>query len=99
MALTLVCALGAAPALAQDQVPPGAAPEANDLSRGADMLSQGMGLILRGLMDELDPVAEGWVKLLEMLDDFTAYEMPEMLPNGDILIRRKVPLEPGEVDL
>jgi len=39
-----------------------------------------------------------------MLNDFSAYEMPEMLPNGDIIIRCKAPLVPdtsedGEVDL
>ena len=96
---TMLCTALAAPAMAQDGAAPETPPAENDLSRGAEMLSQGMGLILRGLLDELDPVAEGWVKLLEMLDDFTAYEMPEMLPNGDILIRRKVPLEPGEIDL
>ncbi len=72
-------------ALAQD--------EQNDLSQGAQLLSEGSRLILRGLLDELEPAAEGWAKLMEMLNDFSAYEMPEMLPNGDIIIRRKEPFE------
>ena len=28
-----------------------------------------------------------------LMDDMTAYERPERLPNGDIIIRRKTPLE------
>ena len=75
-------------------------PEAGDpLSRGAELMREGMGLILRGLRDELEPMtddlAQGWARLVELLDDFSAYELPEVLPNGDIIIRRKVPLEPA----
>ena len=29
--------------------------------------------------------------LYRLIDDFDAYEMPERLPNGDIIIRRKPP--------
>lgn len=71
-----------------------------DISRGAELLSDGARLLLRGLLDELQPVARGWSELVEMLNDFSAYHLPEMLPNGDVIIRRRVPLLPdGEIDL
>ena len=69
--------------------------EDDSLSRGAELLSEGMGLIFEGLRQQMEPAAEGWSKLVEMLSDFSAYELPEMLPNGDIIIRRKEPLDPG----
>ena len=73
-------------------------PDAGDpLSRGAEMMREGMGLILRGLRDQMQPMtddlAQGWARLIELLGDFSAYELPEVLPNGDIIIRRKVPLD------
>ena len=76
--------------------------ENRDMTRGAEMLRQGMGLMLEGLLNEMRPTAEdladgwveGWGKLVEMLNDFSAYEAPVFLPNGDILIRRKEPLVP-----
>ena len=52
-------------------------------------------------MSQLGEFAEGWMKrfadkmspmveqLKDMVDDLNAYEAPEMLPNGDIIIRRK----------
>ncbi len=106
--LGLLALLALAPmgALAQAEPPaPEGAQEDDALSRGAELMRQGMGLLLRGLREELEPMADelaqGWAELVEMLGDFSAYEMPQMLPNGDIIIRRKVPLEPGqgEIDL
>jgi len=84
-ALGLALALALAPAAlpAQDEAPPPANPE---LSQGAQKLSEGMKLLLRGLLAE---GAEGWDKLIDWLDDISQYEAPEKLPNGDIIIRRK----------
>ena len=109
-ALIAMLAMAPVPALAQE--------ENNDLSRGTELLREGMGLMLQGMLDEMRPAteglaegwAEGWGKLVELLADFSAYEAPEVLPNGDIIIRRKEPLLPenplenvpdeaGEVDL
>lgn len=84
--------IAASPVLVEDGAPQGNP----DLSQGAEQLSQGMKLLLRGLLAE---GAEGWDDLLNWLDDLSQYEAPERLPNGDIIIRRKVPLEPDEVDL
>lgn len=63
---------------------------AGDLSEGLDLLSEGTRLLMEGLMQELAPALEG---LREGLDDLSVYHPPEMLPNGDIIIRRKTPLE------
>ncbi len=57
-------------------------------------------MLLEGLMQEIGPA----LKDLEgKIDDLNAYYPPEVLPNGDIIIRRKVPLAvpapEGEVDL
>lgn len=71
-----------------------------NMSEGLDLLSEGTRLLLQGLMDELGPALEG---LREGLSDLDAYHPPEMLPNGDIIIRRKRPLgeeiPEGGVDL
>ena len=52
-------------------------------------------------MEQLGDIAQSWMKrfadrmapmvgqLKEMVDDLDAYEAPEMLENGDIIIRRK----------
>ena len=52
-------------------------------------------------LQKLGEIAQGWMKqfadrmspmveqLKEMVDDLNVYEAPEMLPNGDIIIRRK----------
>lgn len=90
-ALALVAALAVAPTatLAQDEAPSTGNPE---LSEGAQKLSEGMKMLLRGLLAE---GAEGWDKLVDWLDDINQYEAPEKLPNGDIIIRRK-PTPPGE---
>lgn len=67
---------------------------------GVDLLSEGTRLLLRGLASDLAPMMQ---QLRGMVDDVTAYHPPEVLPNGDIIIRRKVPLGPppaeGETEL
>lgn len=42
--------------------------------------------MLRRFAETLDPMAE---RLRALIDDLDAYEAPERLPNGDIIIRRK----------
>lgn len=79
----------ALPATAQEAEEPG-------IRDGLGMLSEGSRLILEGLMDEMRPFVEDqMIPLLQdlngMIDDMSAYHAPEILPNGDIIIRRRVP--------
>lgn len=88
--LTLCFAL-AAPAAAQDET---------DTQRGFDLLREGSRLILEGILDDMRPMMEEARPFFEeemlpfleslgsLIDDLSAYEMPERLPNGDIIIRR-----------
>ncbi|WP_293452155.1 hypothetical protein [Planktotalea sp.] len=90
----------------------------NLMERGARLLFEGlvqdMEPALRemdGLMDQLEPALRGFVEnmgpalgdFLGQFDDFSKYHAPEILPNGDIILRRKSPEEmtppEGEVDL
>lgn len=83
----LIAALAfAAPAVAQD----------DGVEEGVDLLSEGTRMLLRGLMDEIEPALR---ELRGALQDLDAYEAPEILPNGDIIIRRKEPLDPGDVEI
>jgi hypothetical protein len=65
---------------------------AQEDERGVDLMSEALKLFMRGLMEEMEPAMEGMEGLLE---DLSAYHPPEILPNGDIIIRRKVPVERG----
>lgn len=69
--------------------------------RGRDLMAEALRLFMKGLLEEMEPAVDG---LEGLLDDLGAYHAPEVLPNGDIIIRRKRPLEPeigeeGEVEL
>ncbi|MDU8926646.1 hypothetical protein RXV86_04535 [Alisedimentitalea sp. MJ-SS2] len=88
---------------------------AGDTEEGFSLMEEGAKLVLRGLMQEMEPAMEdlrrfseeiepGFRQLMEemgpalvtlmgKIDDFTAYHPPEILPNGDIIFRRKTPLE------
>jgi len=114
--LLVALALTLSPAQAQDgDVDPKA-----DVEQGFSLLEEGTRLLLRGLIDQVEPelrdmMAEVEPQLRAMMDEFgpamrelgakigdlSAYHAPVVLPNGDILIRRKVPLVPqnGEIDL
>ncbi|MDQ2088333.1 hypothetical protein [Marimonas arenosa] len=113
----LVCLLAAAPATAQDEsdglslMEEGARllfrglmqemePALDDLRKFSEEVEPG----LRQMMQEMGPAL---ADLIAKIDDFTAYHPPEILPNGDIIMRRKSPLEReqdkvekgGEIDL
>ncbi len=89
-ALALAIALGATPLAADSSE---TSPSNPELAEGVEMLSEGFRKMFRGLMDELEPAGEaaeqGWNDLVDWLGDLSAYEAPEQLPNGDIIIRRK----------
>ncbi|NDW46882.1 hypothetical protein [Ruegeria sp. PrR005] len=77
------------------------------MERGAELflkgLQQEMEPALRDLRDMAGTVGPSVLSFLEQMgpaiadladrvEDWSVYEMPEMLPNGDILIRRKPPV-------
>lgn len=74
---------------------------------GPSLMERGLRMFMDGLLTEMEPalrdlegLAEGTRPLLDRMqeqlgaamDELDAYEAPEILPNGDILIRRKAPL-------
>lgn len=79
------------------------------MERGAQLFFRGlmdeMEPALDGLRDmagELEPALRSFAEemgpalaqILRDVKDFSAYHPPVMLPNGDIIMRRKEPLEP-----
>ncbi|MEI2805406.1 MAG: hypothetical protein V9G18_05540 [Albidovulum sp.] len=106
--------VAATPAVAEDAKP--------SAEEGFSLLEEGAKIILRSLMDEVEPALKDMhkqfgeavgemgpalQKLAEMIGDIRNYDPPEMLPNGDIILRRKTPLVPalpepgpnGEIEL
>ncbi len=88
---TVAILLAVSPAAAQD----GPASGADDMEEGFSLLEEGTKLLLRGLMSEMEPAIR---ELQDALRNIDAYHPPEVLPNGDIIIRRKEPLDPGGED-
>ncbi|UWP97032.1 hypothetical protein K3X48_03245 [Aliiroseovarius crassostreae] len=80
------------------------------LEDGAEMMSRGLQMLLDGLAQEMSPMRdglaegmaenwarqlhEGWQDLMAEMGDLSAYHPPEVLPNGDIILRRKLPQPP-----
>ena len=116
-------ALLSLPVQAEETPVPEAAPKPEE---GLSLMEEGARLLLRGLLQEVEPgieelkgLAEGMEPALRQfvdemgpamadiigkMGDITQYHPPEMLPNGDIILRRKTPLVPdkpnrGEVEL
>ena len=66
-----------------------------------------MGLFFDGFQQEIEPALDGMAgaltgvapaldAMMGMIDDMTNYSMPEMLENGDIIMRRKPEAPPVE---
>jgi hypothetical protein len=101
-ATALILTLSASPGFAQDGD--------NDVRDGLDMLSEGARTLMEGLLDDMRPmleeaqpffedeVAPFFANLWALIDDVTSYEMPERLPNGDIIIRRSPDAPPVTED-
>jgi hypothetical protein len=103
LALTAALLIGAAPALAQQEE------DGQSLMEdGARLFWEGLrreiGPALEGLReraDEMEPALRDFAErmgpaladLMDKIDDLSAYHPPEMLPNGDIILRRKTPQE------
>ena len=103
--LALCLALAAAPVAAQGT--PETAPETPPGDNGTSLMEEGARLFLRGLLSEMEPALDDMARaltelepmmrdLVARIDDITAYQMPEILENGDILIRRKPDAPPWQ---
>ena len=68
--------LVASPALGQEEPP----------ETGRDLMGEALRLFMKGLMQEMEPAIDD---LSGFLDNLDAYHPPEVLPNGDIIIRRR----------
>lgn len=92
----------------------------NLMEEGAKLFFRGLMSEMEPALDEMErtlremqPLMQDFVTqmgpalrdIMEKVDDWTQYDPPVMLPNGDILIRRKTPLTPdaappdGKIDL
>jgi hypothetical protein len=103
--ITLCLGLCAAPAVAQETGTEGDEERGlSMMEQGAQMFMEGvMGEMepaldnLSELADQMRPALRDFARemgprlsaLLDRVDDWNAYEAPDMLPNGDIIIRRK----------
>jgi hypothetical protein len=80
--LILSMFLSVSPALAED-----------DSDRGRDLMTEALRLFMQGFMAEMEPAIDD---LQGFVEDLNAYHAPEILPNGDIIIRRKSAEELGD---
>jgi hypothetical protein len=79
--IATACFLTLSPAWAQEK-------ELQELADELEKFSDSARQLLEGWADTLGPALEG---LSEKIGDLSNYEAPEILPNGDIIIRRKKP--------
>lgn len=90
-------ALAAPAARAQSSAPEAEPPGA--MSEGLSLMEEGARRLLEGLGDEMRPALRDLAgsmgpllrELSALIDDLDAYHLPERLPNGDIILRRKQP--------
>ncbi len=91
--IALLLALAAVPATAQEPEP-----------EGRGLMGRGAELMMRRLLEEVAPEIGDLGTAMGLLEGVIGslgdYEAPEILPGGDILIRRKretaPPVEPGD---
>ena len=68
-----------------------------DLFSEMEQMAEDTMPLMQDWMDRLGPQLEA---LGDRIGDFSQYEAPEVLPNGDIIIRRKLgPPAKGETDI
>ena len=65
--------------------------EARPAVRDMRELAERLGPQLRAFVQEMGPAL---ADILKEVEDLSVYAAPEQLPNGDIIIRRKEPLDP-----
>ncbi len=100
MRALLCLGLGLSPAVAQDA--------GRSVDDGMSLMERGAKIIMRSLLDDMEPAIKDMRKglqeaateigpalreLLAKIDDIRNFDPPEVLPNGDIILRRKAPVE------
>lgn len=94
--LILAIAL-ATPVIAQEEE------DTSELFKRFEQLSDDAQSMLKGWVEDLGPkldeLGPAMEDLAERLGEMSTYHAPEVLENGDILIRRKTPLPPKEEPL
>lgn len=87
-ALVLISLCLSSPSVAQE-------PERDGFEEGLDLFSEGARRFMQEFAGELGPLL---LQLEALMDEITAYQAPEILDNGDIIIRRRpdTPETPGE---
>ena len=114
LVIPIPLALAASPALAQDD------DSRSLMERGAELFMEGLRQEmaptlddLRGMAEQFGPAMQSFLaemgpalgEILEEVKDWSAYHPPEILPNGDIILRKKTPDEladepiEGEVEI
>jgi len=104
LALPAALLLGASPAPAQEKEEDGRSLMEDGARLFWDGLRREMGPALESLRDqaeEMEPALRDFAErmgpaladLMDKIDDLSAYHPPEVLPNGDIILRRKTPQE------
>ncbi|MEP2782984.1 MAG: hypothetical protein ABJO67_04845 [Pseudoruegeria sp.] len=88
--------------------------DTTETEEGPSLVEEGLQLFLRDLLEEMEPTFDdlreftkemgpALEELREKLGDMSDYHTPEVLDNGDIIIRRKTPLEvplkEGEIEI
>jgi hypothetical protein len=66
---------------------------------GDRQLSEELDKLFRGLMEQMKPALDELLETLEVLENIDSiehYERPEIMPNGDIIIRRREGAPPLE---
>ncbi|SFE07751.1 hypothetical protein [Roseivivax sediminis] len=109
IAIPLALSLLAAPAMSQDAVEDDEGRGFSLMERGAQLFFRGMMdemepalRDLRALAEDLGPELQDFVSemgpalrgVLERVEDWSAYHPPEILDNGDIIMRRKADRPP-----
>ncbi len=105
MLISAVCTALALPAQAQEDS------DKSLMERGAELFLEGLRQEMEptledlwGLADQFGPALQSFMQemgpalaeLAAQVRDWSAYEAPEMLPNGDIIIRKKSEEKPEE---
>ncbi|MCV2866481.1 AAA+ family ATPase [Defluviimonas sp. WL0075] len=85
--------------------------EQQGADQGFSLLEEGARIIMRSMLDDIGPkldemrdglegamaeIEPHLAELMDMIGDLQNYHAPEKLPNGDIILRRKVPEMPIE---